>query len=257
MKHLIKIFSAVFTIIFFSVIVHAQVTSVNGATGDVQINLSLNGSSLSITGGNSVNLPYGTGDITFVTAGTGLSGGGATGNITLSANTDNALWNANKIQGRSIATTLPSSGQVLKWNGTVWTPAADDTGLGESSYWNPNGTNIYFDTGNVGIGTTSPDQKLTVDGKIHAKEVLVDLNVPGPDYVFAEGYSLLPLEELESFVKQKRHLPEIPPGSEIEKTGINLSEMSMHLLKKTEELTLYLINHEKRISNLEKKLMNQ
>jgi hypothetical protein len=252
MKHLIKIFSAVVAVIFFSTTVHAQVTSVNGATGDVHVNLSLNSSNLSITGGNAVNLPYGTGDITSVTAGTGLSGGGAAGNITIDANTGGALWNATKLQGRPVITTAPSSGQVLKWSGTDWAPAADETGSGGSGSWLQSGSTIYFNTGNVGIGTLSPDQKLTVNGKIHAKEVLVDLSVPGPDYVFAEGYPLMPLDELETYVKQNRHLPGIPPAVKMEETGINLSEMSMYLLEKTEELALYIIGHEKRIATLEK-----
>jgi hypothetical protein len=124
--------------------------------------------------------------------------------------------------------------------------------------WNQNGTAIYTSSANnAGIGTTTPDTKLTVNGKIHTGELKINLNVPAPDYVFNKDYNLMSIQELEKYIIKNKHLPEIPSAKEMEQCGLNLSEMSMHLLKKTEELTLYLINHEKRISNLEKKLMNQ
>lgn len=62
---------------------------------------------------------------------------------------------------------------------------------------------------NVGIGTTAPDEKLTVKGKIHAQEVRVDMSGPlVPDYVFAEDYKLKSLKEVEDFIKENKHLPE-------------------------------------------------
>jgi len=104
--------------------------------------------------------------------------------------------------------------------------------------------------GNVGIGTTSPDQELTVDGTIHAEEVLVDLNVPGPDYVFEEDYPLQDLSSLEQYLKTNKHLPEVPSASEMETDGIKVGEMEMLLLKKVEELTLHLIELKKENSEL-------
>ncbi len=95
--------------------------------------------------------------------------------------------------------------------------------------------------GNVGIGTTTPDSKLTVKGLIHAEEVKVDLNVPGPDYVFDENYPLLPLEETKAYVEQNKHLPGIPSSAEMQQNGVNLLEMNMKLLEKVEELTLHQI----------------
>jgi hypothetical protein len=106
--------------------------------------------------------------------------------------------------------------------------------------------------GNVGIGTTNPDAKLAVKGTIHAEEVKVDLNVQGPDYVFEPTYNLKPLSEIETYIKANKHLPEVPSAKEMEANGINLSEMNMLLLKKVEELTLLLIQQEKRIQELEK-----
>ncbi|APZ47805.1 hypothetical protein BW723_16540 [Polaribacter reichenbachii] len=106
--------------------------------------------------------------------------------------------------------------------------------------------------GNVGIGTINPDMKLTVNGSVHAKEVKIDLNIPAPDYVFKKSYRLIDLEELENFIKENNHLPEIPSAKEFEKNGIMLAKMDMDLLKKIEELTLYTIAQEKKIEKVEK-----
>ncbi len=112
--------------------------------------------------------------------------------------------------------------------------------------------------GNVGIGTTIPDAKLTVKGNIHAEEVKVDLSVPGPDYVFKEGYDLKSLEEVQNYIKENGHLPNIPSAKEMEVSGIQLGEMDMKLLEKIEELTLYIIKLEKenkKILEIEKRLV--
>ena len=113
--------------------------------------------------------------------------------------------------------------------------------------------------GNVGIGTTSPGSRLTVKGNIHAEEVKVDLNVPGPDYVFDEDYELSSLEEVEKYIQENKHLPEIPSAADMEKTGIYLSEMNMKLLKKVEELTLHMIDlhHEMKRLSKENELLKQ
>ncbi len=112
---------------------------------------------------------------------------------------------------------------------------------------------IVANDGNVGIGTATPTSKLSVKGTIHAHEVKVDLNVQGPDYVFETEYNLLSLHEVENYITQNKHLPEVPSAKEMEQNGINLSEMNMLLLKKVEELTLYVIEQEKRLKELEAK----
>ena len=106
----------------------------------------------------------------------------------------------------------------------------------------------YFQTpmliksdGNIGIGTTNPTQKLTVNGTIYGKEVKVDLSVPGPDYVFDEDYKLTPLEGIKTYIDKNKRLPEVPSAKEMEMNGIRLGEMNMLLLKKIEEMTLYMI----------------
>jgi Phage T4 tail fibre len=96
--------------------------------------------------------------------------------------------------------------------------------------------------GNVGIGTLTPDAKLTVKGNIHTQEVKVDLNgAVAPDYVFEKDYKLPSLESVKEYIDTNKHLPEVPSAKEMEEKGINVSEMNMLLLKKVEELTLYMI----------------
>ncbi|NBW35936.1 MAG: hypothetical protein EBR30_13115, partial [Cytophagia bacterium] len=112
---------------------------------------------------------------------------------------------------------------------------------------------LVANNGNIGVGTTSPNQKLTVNGTIYGKEVKVDLQVPGPDYVFEPTYQLPSLTEIENYIKANKHLPEVPSAKEMETNGINLSEMNMLLLKKVEELTLHLIELKKEINDLKNK----
>ncbi len=106
--------------------------------------------------------------------------------------------------------------------------------------------------GNVGIGTTIPDSRLTVKGKIHAEEVRVDLSVPAPDYVFTKDYDLLTIEEVQQHIVEQGHLPNIPSAIEMETNGVELGLMNMKLLEKIEELTLYTIEQEKEIEELKK-----
>ena len=108
--------------------------------------------------------------------------------------------------------------------------------------------------GNVGIGTSNPDAKLTVSGTVHATEVLVDQSVPTPDYVFDKDYDLTTLKDVKTYIDQNHHLPEIPSAAQVAKEGINLGEMNAKLLKKIEELTLYLIEKDKQVNELQQEV---
>jgi hypothetical protein len=103
--------------------------------------------------------------------------------------------------------------------------------------------------GNVGIGTTIPDSKLTVNGTIHTKEVKVDL-VGWPDYVFKPKYNLPSLLEVKNYIDKNHHLPEMPSEQEVAQDDLNLGEMNKLLVKKVEELTLYLIEKDKALKEL-------
>ena len=106
----------------------------------------------------------------------------------------------------------------------------------------------------MGIGTKYVDPliALKVNGTIVAKEVSVTVN-GFPDFVFKKDYKLMPLNELEAFIQKWSHLPSIPAEKQVLEEGLNLAEMNKLLLQKVEELTLYIIDQEKRICDLEKK----
>ncbi len=133
----------------------------------------------------------------------------------------------------------------------------DATGFAQVSL-RSDGGNTYFNTGNVGIGTTSPDSKLTVKGDIHTNEVKVDLEgAVAPDFVFDNDYDLLSLPETEAYIKQNHHLPQVPSAAEMEANGIELGKMNMLLLQKIEELTLHQIEQHKNIQLLLQKVAAQ
>lgn len=104
--------------------------------------------------------------------------------------------------------------------------------------------------GNVGIGTTNPTYKLSVLGNIRCTEAVVETG--WADFVFDKEYRLTSLEDVEKFIQVNNHLPNIPSADEIQKNGLHLGEIQTKMMAKIEELTLYLIEANKRIINLEK-----
>ncbi|SUJ02438.1 Uncharacterised protein [Sphingobacterium spiritivorum] len=97
----------------------------------------------------------------------------------------------------------------------------------------------YF-KGNLGLGKRNPTEKLEVNGNIRAKEIKVE-TANWPDYVFEEDYRLTPLTEIEIFIKANKHLPDIPSAQKIAEEGLSVGEMNKLMMKKIEELTLYMI----------------
>ena len=132
---------------------------------------------------------------------------------------------------------------------TTDTPGGGSSG---DTVWNTSGSDIDYTAGNVGIGTVAQTSyRLAVDGKIHTKEVKVDLT-GWADYVFTKEYELPTLEEVQKHISEKGHLPNVPSAKEVQANGIELGEMNKLLLEKIEELTLYVIELNNEIETLKK-----
>jgi hypothetical protein len=107
--------------------------------------------------------------------------------------------------------------------------------------------------GNIGIGCGGRSEyMLAVLGSIIAEKVVVKNSDNWPDYVFSPNHKLPTLDETEVYIKANNHLEGVPTEAEVKDKGIDVAEMNMILLKKVEELTLLMIEQEKRIKELEK-----
>lgn len=114
----------------------------------------------------------------------------------------------------------------------------------------------YISNGSVGIGTTDTRGfELAVKGNIGAEEIQVKTSY-WSDFVFEEDYDLKDLEEVETFIKKNKHLPNIPSEKEVLKNGVELGKMDAKLLQKIEELTLYMIEQNKQTKKLIEKVEN-
>ena len=153
--------------------------------------------------------------------------------------------------------------KAAAWSGPSYVQAGvelSSVGVGDYlSFLNPAGKGFNFKRGavndmvinpdgNVGIGITTPQEKLAVNGKIRAREVKVEPTNNWPDYVFEESYQPMSLAEIATFVKQHKHLPEVPSAKEVAQNGLELGEMNKVLLKKIEELTLHLIEKDQQLT---------
>ena len=146
---------------------------------------------------------------------------------------------------------------VANLNGQLgWVRRADQApvlvlqGVEDGVAWRD--VSIAKDAGNVGIGTDSPAYKLDVIGTVRAREVRVNLS--GADFVFEDSYELMPLNELEKFIKKNKHLPEIAPAKEMQQKGSDLGSLTVQLLQKIEELTLHSIEQNKKLEQQNNKL---
>ena len=122
--------------------------------------------------------------------------------------------------------------------------AYDNTGCGSGGLCANRFT--LMDNGNVGIGTLTPQSELAVKGTITSMKVKVSQN-GWADYVFDSSYQLAPLDQVETFIKENKHLPGVPSAAEVKKDGLDLGDNQAVLLKKIEELTLYIIEQNKRL----------
>jgi len=114
-------------------------------------------------------------------------------------------------------------------------------------------------SGQVGIGTNAvpTDYILAIKGKtIASDEIIIKLfaDWTWPDYVFEKDYKLPVLSDVETYLKANSHLPGIPTAADIKKDGVPLAEMNTLLLKKIEELTLYMIEQNKKLEEQQSKI---
>jgi len=116
-----------------------------------------------------------------------------------------------------------------------------------------------LDNGKVAIGdvvTTSNNYKLFVEKGILAEKVRVAVKSSGDwaDYVFEENYEMMPINQLEDYVAENKHLPNVPSAEEVVKEGIDLAKMDAKLLEKIEEAYLYIIDLKDEIEHLNEKI---
>lgn len=133
------------------------------------------------------------------------------------------------------------------WDGHGWWNALMNIGtdgkvaIGQSLIWPHNTPGSY---------------KLYVqDGILTEKLKVANIGTGSwADFVFANDYELMPLSNVEAFVKKNKHLPEIPSAEEVSKDGIDMVTMDAKLLQKIEELTLYVIDQQKQIASQNKEI---
>jgi hypothetical protein len=113
-------------------------------------------------------------------------------------------------------------------------------------------------TGTVIAKTEIDEVGIKTNGTVEANHVVTNRwRIPVPDYVFEDGYRLRSLEEVESFVRKHKHLPDVPSAAMLQKEGMDIAEMNLHLLKTVEELTLHVIDLKKEVSGVQRNLQKQ
>ena len=203
----------------------------------------------------------------------GIDGNAPEGVMAFSANT-----------GASDGPSIEMYGDNMMWSGTTYKQGSinyisNTAGLSTT----PPSIGHNFLSYNLATNTYTSAMAITNDGKVIIGSDLIDFtvdHVPGTydlyvergilteklkvassgdvanwsDFVFNSGYKLMPLSRVESFVKANKHLPEIPSAAEVAKDGIDVASMDAKLLQKIEELTLYVIQQQKEIDELKKKV---
>lgn len=175
-------------------------------------------------------------------------------------NNTNTDFSAKKLNSANLLVDVPASNDLIgainvdiSSFGTAENAARSyflrlrDIGSGPSTAFIINGN------GNVGIGLNNPTVRLDVAGTIRANEIKVCVS-QGCDFVFEKDYDLMDINKLENFVKTKRHLPEIASEKEMIENGVNMKDFQLKLLQKTEEMTLYIINLNKKIESQNQKI---
>ncbi|GGH71763.1 hypothetical protein HNQ91_003295 [Filimonas zeae] len=135
-------------------------------------------------------------------------------------------------------------------NWSDWKQIWHNGNLNPANYFPVAGGNI---TGDVKIGAINNPKNLAVDGNIKTRKITVT-QTNWPDYVFDSAYRLSPLTQVEAYIQANKHLPEVPAATTVEKEGVELAANQALLLKKIEELTLYIIQQNKDMETLKKQV---
>ncbi len=195
--------------------------------------------------------------------GTGIVNSNTTGGIYINSNEDDKSG-LQFVKLKAASAAGNSYGKVLSVDdyGNVIL-VNDAVGGGPSGQWDTIDGRLHSANNSkvvIGTGINSfPDGfSLYVKGGILTERVRVAVANSGlwADYVFQDGYNLMPLKDVEKFVKYNHHLPNVPSAEEVAKNGLDLTATSAKLMEKVEELTLYLIEANKRIEALEEKMKN-
>ncbi|MEI6950830.1 hypothetical protein V9K67_26860 [Paraflavisolibacter sp. H34] len=216
----------------------------------------------------------GSGSSLWNNAGTNNINNANSGNVGIGTSTPSEKLEVNGYVHINTNTPDPASGGLIVDNGGrkrigfiqpvdreagIWRASNQDFEIGRIDGLSLPGTPSVVDlyvggNGNVGIGTSfvsNTDFKLFVEKGIRTRKVKVDLT-SWADYVFEPTYKLPTLKYVEWFIKQHKHLPDVPTSLEVEKNGVDIGENQVLLLKKVEELTLYIIEHNKKMEYLER-----
>ncbi|MBN2038381.1 MAG: InlB B-repeat-containing protein [Chitinispirillaceae bacterium] len=223
--------------------------TINPITFNINKNMTVNATfspvqtytlTINITGSGTVTKTpdkplYNSGETVTLTAeeGDGYEFDGWTGDATGSVTPLTITMNSNKNITAAFSV-LYAQEPWVRDNNFVYTPNIDDM---------------------VGIGVPAPTEKLEVAGTVKCNAVKINgWTLNAPDYVFAPGYKKPTIAEVEQYIKKNRHLPGVKSAAEIKENGLDLVEMNMILLQKIEELTLYAIEQQKQIQELNKKI---
>ncbi|WP_333659201.1 hypothetical protein [Flavobacterium sp.] len=197
--------------------------------------LTLNGNTLSISGGNSITIPTPTFAVIPGTN-TTISGNGSTTSPFQINAIDTSLYANDGAINQ--ATTTNNNRKVNLNNRNLWFDTTNSTSNGK----------LYIGS-TPNFPSTSGNYKLFVEGGIMTEKVKVALRNTSnwADYVFEKDYKLLPLNEVEKFVKINKHLPGVQSAKELAENGIDVAEMQSKQMEKIEELTLYIIEQNKKL----------
>jgi hypothetical protein len=166
--------------------------------------------------------------------------------------------------GTLVSASNSSTGDVFGYYSTVSAAGANSRAYGifanapDPEDYALFGIGNTYVSGYLRVGTTtnpySGQYKVVVDGKILTEEVRVQNSSGWPDYVFDEHYDLKSLPEIEQFIAQNHHLPNIPSAQVIAENGIALGDMQIRMMEKIEELTLHIIRQQKEMDALKNQI---